>query len=759
MPRIVRHCSFDDAFTETRDACLAIARANVEVHAALLVEAGAWLDKTYSASALAEYQRERAEASARMMNGQPDLGDSTSPRPPARRRKAASSISPKVTDTRASRLEWAVERFTGENAKGYPRRLLGNSHKRGQRETNALRAIVVAATVLDPDSQEWLGSITELAMCPWDSDSLTSSGIPGRVKVCELWGNEALELLREATAILRWNTESSDSVTPEPPPMTPLDDAGRIRRLRAIAGELEALAEERAATEKGGGGTFSGALVAWALAEAIDLYALEAPAFGGVRAALRNVDRADRSHKARQAAWSAYMKVLTALAIAVSPPLFQPPVGPLAGDARFTEHARALARLVRGDAFTMAERFAPTAPALALRVLAGAESWRFTELPIGISLDVLRVLDVDGFIEVHSWGAFTKCDERGHAIGGFDYGPMGARWYSPTAQPMIGGDWEMIARKALDEPRTAVEIRVSALGKAELAKHRLMVPPPLAPPPPSAARGIVGAMGGPYSWRSAIRAEIHELYVDDPERLGAMAREAVKRCEAIQRKRLEAGRAHDERIRVYLSDPTKAEGTNWADAERPNDLYDLSWDDLRRLNPDECESVAWVTIAAIYGALPGTPLVEPRAPDELTEDLRSALTGRLSPAWFGHLGGCDEVFARWALNVVRATLGRAEVQPAQTTPAPLPAVAADAIDENDLSLLVFLNQAPNLRRKVADVLPDKGPQDRKAVAARLRRLADRSPALVDYPKGGRSGVVILPAGVDALKRATALTPR
>jgi len=82
-----------------------------------------------------------------------------------------------------------------------------------------------------------------------------------------------------------------------------------------------------------------------------------------------------------------------------------------------------------------------------------------------------------------------------------------------------------------------------------------------------------------------------------------------------------------------------------------------------------------------------------------------------------------------------------------------------AIDEHDVSMLAFLARSSSLRRKVSDVLPDKGPQDRKAVAKRLRKLADRTPPLVEYPKGGRSGVVILPAGAEALKQATAPTPR
>ena len=82
----------------------------------------------------------------------------------------------------------------------------------------------------------------------------------------------------------------------------------------------------------------------------------------------------------------------------------------------------------------------------------------------------------------------------------------------------------------------------------------------------------------------------------------------------------------------------------------------------------------------------------------------------------------------------------------------------DAIDEYDAAILSFLNRRPGLRRLVADVVPDYGPQNRKAVAKRLRKLADRTPPLVDYPKDERTGVAILPAGVEALKRTTETTP-
>ena len=92
-----------------------------------------------------------------------------------------------------------------------------------------------------------------------------------------------------------------------------------------------------------------------------------------------------------------------------------------------------------------------------------------------------------------------------------------------------------------------------------------------------------------------------------------------------------------------------------------------------------------------------------------------------------------------------------------TNPFALPS-SAEAIDEHDAALLEFLNRNPSLRRKVCDVLPDSGPGDRKAIARRLRAMADRVPPLVAYPKGKQGKVAILPAGIEMLKRVTAQTP-
>ncbi|MDX9910982.1 MAG: hypothetical protein RBS39_04035 [Phycisphaerales bacterium] len=82
----------------------------------------------------------------------------------------------------------------------------------------------------------------------------------------------------------------------------------------------------------------------------------------------------------------------------------------------------------------------------------------------------------------------------------------------------------------------------------------------------------------------------------------------------------------------------------------------------------------------------------------------------------------------------------------------------EALDENDIEVLKFLNKTPSRRWKVSEVLPDEGPGDRKAVSKRLRKLAERTIPLVDYPQGKRAGVAITEAGIEALKRSAPPTP-
>lgn len=128
--------------------------------------------------------------------------------------------------------------------------------------------------------------------------------------------------------------------------------------------------------------------------------------------------------------------------------------------------------------------------------------------------------------------------------------------------------------------------------------------------------------------------------------------------------------------------------------------------------------------------------------------MRSGTPGPSMNLWVGH-----------AKQVVAALIRRvaAAADNGDAKPETL-AAGAEAIDEADVALLGYLDKSPNLRRKVSDVQPDYGPLDRKAVAKRLRKLANRTPPLVDYPKNSRSGVAITNAGKQALKQATAPKP-
>lgn len=130
--------------------------------------------------------------------------------------------------------------------------------------------------------------------------------------------------------------------------------------------------------------------------------------------------------------------------------------------------------------------------------------------------------------------------------------------------------------------------------------------------------------------------------------------------------------------------------------------------------------------------------------------------------WFAQT--CDEMHAVFE---TREVAGANAERPGGADAVPLPGgtrtptfpCGIEPLHEHDMEILAFLNKTPGRRRMVADVLPEDGPNDRKAVAKRLRKLADRIPPLVDYPKGTREGVAITSAGIEALKHADPPTPR
>lgn len=110
-------------------------------------------------------------------------------------------------------------------------------------------------------------------------------------------------------------------------------------------------------------------------------------------------------------------------------------------------------------------------PEEVLRRLADRESWRLDELPVGIGPDELRLLDVDGAIELRCWVRqnLTTDPARPH----WKDQPWTFGWFSPSVKPDMAGSWDRIFRDVARPGRPAPEVRVSEKGRAELTRQQL----------------------------------------------------------------------------------------------------------------------------------------------------------------------------------------------------------------------------------------------------------------------------------------------
>ncbi len=399
MPRIVDH-AFDEAFARDRDSLLAVARARLPEHGSELPGVRGWLDKSFSESIVrATLKDESTHRRAR------DLGQ---PNPPVGRRTGTPPSRPEPAPEargdalRADRLERALRCLHAKNEEPDLLRLLGPNLPRGQREVNALRAVVVSACILDPDAAEWLGDATDLAASPWVGDGTGLPRIKGRAEVCQGWGHEALAMLGEAAAVLGWR------------------GAGPGQREPTIGypgGGIEIRAGD-------GGPWGDGASVVLAAGD------------GGP--------------------------------------------GGKGGDLR----------VEAGKGYS--------GPPPALRLLDTRPSWRLNELPPDVTIDVLRVLDADGLIEVCAWYRQNETTDPRRPK------PLVPKrsnlgWVSPVANPSRLGTWDRLWEESTREPEVAAEVRITERGKAELAKQNLekgtgestrkTASAPTSPPPPALTPG------------------------------------------------------------------------------------------------------------------------------------------------------------------------------------------------------------------------------------------------------------------------------
>ena len=138
---------------------------------------------------------------------------------------------------------------------------------------------------------------------------------------------------------------------------------------------------------------------------------------------------------------------------------------------------------------------------------------------------------------------------------------------------------------------------------------------------------------------------------------------------------------------------------------------------------------------------------------------QAAKDGRITPEQHEWLGKLREHWRheikRWRLGEadIRALIAWLEAKPGKGAAGSAaradPEAESDAIDDFDLALLAFLNKRPTLRRRISEISPAAGPQDRKAIGARVRKL--HRLGYLDCPPGSRSGAAILPKGVEALR--------
>ena len=265
----------------------------------------------------------------------------------------------------------------------------------------------------------------------------------------------------------------------------------------------------------------------------------------------------------------------------------------------------------------------------------------------------------------------------------------------------------------------------------------------------------------------------------DADKLSIVTPDAGARLIDVQRRVRERARrdpAFAEEIRTAFTafstlydDPAFAEAVNpvpkpFRSVEpEPPDPYALGWRELQRLPEADRRTIMLHRLGGLadLGCFDGDLIVPEPVPcasgpgdwEGLAHDAPAMAVwrARLPAAWDDHNTPAP------APDPTRFPPDLAEQMLEAVAPAGPPAGAeagenAPVIDESDVALLQFLARRPNLRRRVSDVLPEDGPQDRKAIGKRLTRLAGLKPPLVD--KNSR-GVAITAAGLESLQQASA----
>jgi hypothetical protein len=203
VPRLVRPWESDEEFALWRNELIARARRGARAYSREIEAAGEWLDAEYTEERIRTSLIERHRLAAEAMEGQPDLGGDIPP--PA---GGLGQPEPLGDHLRGHRLEAAIVDLTAMHSKA-KFSLIGPNQPNRRRRQSAFRAVVVTGCVVDPDAQDWLTGVTDLAACTWEEESQAQPCVRGRSDVAARWGEEALRLLEAALATLGWEEAES----------------------------------------------------------------------------------------------------------------------------------------------------------------------------------------------------------------------------------------------------------------------------------------------------------------------------------------------------------------------------------------------------------------------------------------------------------------------------------------------------------------------------------------------------------------------
>jgi hypothetical protein len=214
VPRVVAADS-GELFDRARSELVAIARSLVGASLASFKQIGATIDAECSEASA----RESIQASAKQhfafiaaqSGGKPFRGPAVPPKRGefgldllARKRALVAWLRVDAGDeVRGARLSKAYQQVSASNRENDPLRSLGNNLPSGEREINARRALLLGLAIADPDADQYLGEVLDLARAPWRSTTTPGQYVLGRSEVLLAGGRELLGLLDEAITVLQ----------------------------------------------------------------------------------------------------------------------------------------------------------------------------------------------------------------------------------------------------------------------------------------------------------------------------------------------------------------------------------------------------------------------------------------------------------------------------------------------------------------------------------------------------------------------------